>query len=250
MKMKGIILAGGLGTRLYPLTKVTNKHLLPVGTEPMIYNPIRQLTSAGIRDILIVTSIDHMGDIVRLLGSGNEFGCRFSFKVQESAGGIAQALALAEDFSKGSSIAVILGDNILTHSIRPYVEAFKRQRDGAMVLLKKVGEPERYGIAALDEKGKMVISIQEKPKRPKSDFAVIGVYLYDSQVFDIIRRSRPSRRGELEITSINNAYLKLGKLRYDFYMGEWTDAGTFESLFFANKLLLDSKNRIVHWTRK
>jgi len=202
--MKGIILAGGTGTRLFPLTKVTNKHLLPVGKEPMVFNPIRQLTSAGITEMLIVTSKEHMGDVVRLLGSGAEFGCNFTFKVQDNPGGIAHALALAEGFAKDERVVVILGDNILTHSIRPYVDAFKKQASGAKVLLKKVGDPERFGVAALDEQKKMIMQIEEKSPNPKSDYAVIGVYMYDNQVFDFIRSIKPSDRGELEITSVNN----------------------------------------------
>lgn len=181
--MKGVILAGGTATRLFPLTKVTNKHLLPVGKEPMIFNPIRQLLSAGITDILVVTGKDHMGEIVRLLGSGIDFNCNFTFRVQEKAGGIADALALAKGFADGDRIVVILGDNILTHSIRKYVQTFEKQSAGAKVLLKRVGDPERFGVAALDERNKMIIQIEEKPEKPKSDYAVIGVYMYDSSVF-------------------------------------------------------------------
>ena len=177
--MKGIILAGGTGTRLFPLTKVTNKHLLPVGKEPMIFNPIRQLISAGVTDILIITSKDHMGEIVRLLGSGSDFNCSFTFKVQDTPGGIAHALSLAKDFANNDRMTVILGDNILTHSIRPHVEAYMHQAKGARVLLKKVGDPERFGVAALDEQRKMILEIEEKPKQPRSNYAVIGVYLYD-----------------------------------------------------------------------
>jgi len=243
--MKGVILAGGLGTRLYPLTKVTNKHLLPVGREPMIFNPIKQLLSCGIRDILVVTSKEHIGDIVGLLGSGDEFNCNFTFKVQDNAGGIAHALALAENFANKERIVVILGDNILTNSIRPYVDAFNKQKTGAKVLLKKVGKPERYGIAALDEMSKMIMRIAEKPDKPKSDFAVIGVYMYDDKVFDLIRKIKPSKRGELEITSVNNRYIELGELTHEIIEGEWTDAGTFESLAYANKLLLAIGNELI-----
>jgi glucose-1-phosphate thymidylyltransferase len=243
--MKGVILAGGIGTRLHPLTKVTNKHLLPVGKEPMIYNPVKQLTSAGIKDILVVTSKEHMGDIVGLLGSGSELGCNLTFKVQEKPLGIAHALSLAEGFSNGERIVVVLGDNILTHSIRPYVESFKRQKDGAKVLIKKVGEPERYGVAALDEKKKMIVQIEEKPDQPESDYAVIGVYMYDSSVYDHIRAIEPSERGEYEITSVNNRYIEDRKLTHDVIRGEWTDAGTFESLLQANEMLLRNGNRII-----
>jgi glucose-1-phosphate thymidylyltransferase len=173
--VKGIVLAGGTGTRLFPLTKVTNKHLLPVGKEPMIFNPIRQLVSAGITDILVVTSKDHMGEIVRNLGSGSEFGCEFTYRVQEDPRGIAHALSLAEDFVGKERMVVILGDNILTRSIRPHVRAYGMQETGARVLLKRVGDPERYGVAALDERSKMILEIEEKPEKPRSDYAVIGV---------------------------------------------------------------------------
>ena len=240
--MKGVILAGGKGTRLYPLTRVTNKHLLPVGKEPMIYNPIKQLLSVGIKEILIVTSKEHMGDVVRLLGSGKEFGCDFTFKVQEEAKGIAHALLLAEDYATRDNIVVILGDNITTHSIKPYVENFKKQNSGAKVLLRKVSDPERYGIAALDEL--KVIKIEEKPKEPQSNYAVIGIYMYDNKVFDIIKTLKPSVRGEYEITSVNNEYIKNSELTYDILKGEWTDAGTFESLQYASKMTFKYDNNI------
>lgn len=241
--IKGVILAGGMGTRLYPLTKATNKHLLPVGREPMIFHLIRQMRLAGIEDILVVTSTDHMGDVVRCLGSGEEFGCALSYKVQEKAGGIAHALALAENFAGGSPICVILGDNIFEYSIAPYVEGFRKQQTGARVLLKQVGDPERYGVAALDEH--QVIEIEEKPAQPKSSLAVVGLYLYDDQVFDIIRGIEPSARGEYEITSVNNAYIARGQLQYDVCVGQWTDAGTFESLAEANRILGATQNRIL-----
>lgn len=243
--MKGVILAGGIGTRLYPLTKVINKHLLPVGKEPMIFNPIRQLISAGIVDILVVTGKDHMGEIVRLLGGGSDFKCNFTFRVQEKAGGIADALSLAEDFVGTDQFVVILGDNILTHSIREYVETFKLQPRGARILLKRVGAPERFGVAALDEQNKMIIQIEEKPENPKSDYAVIGVYMYDPKVFEIIRGIIPSERGELEITSVNNWYVKNNMVSYDIIKGDWTDAGTFESLLQANQMLFSIDNIIV-----
>ena len=242
--MKGVILAGGTGTRLYPLTKVTNKHLLPVGKEPMIFNPIRQLLSAGITEILVVTGKDHMGEIVRLLGSGSDFDCNFTFRVQEKAGGIADALALAKVFANGDRLVVILGDNILTHSIRKYVDAFKKQPVGAKVLLKRVGDPERFGVAALDERNKMIMQIEEKPENPRSDYAVIGVYMYDPLVFDVIQSITPSERGELEITSVNNWYVEQNTMTYDIIEGEWTDAGTFESLQQANNLLFPINNII------
>jgi glucose-1-phosphate thymidylyltransferase len=242
--MKGVILAGGIGTRLYPLTKVTNKHLLPVGKEPMIFNPIRQLISAGITDILVVTGKDHMGEIVRLLGSGTDFNCNFTFRVQEKPGGIADALALAEVFANGDRLVVILGDNILTNSIRKYVDAFKKQPSGAKVLLKRVGDPDRFGVAALDEKNKMIMHIEEKPENPKSDYAVIGVYMYDPHVFDVIRKIAPSERGELEITSVNNWYVEHSGMTYEVIEGDWTDAGTFESLIYANQILFSINNTI------
>lgn len=210
----------------------------------MIFNPIKQLISAGIKEILVVTSKEHMGEIVRLLGSGREFGCEFTFKVQEDAGGIAQALSLAEVFIGGDSMTVILGDNILTHSIKPHVEEYKRQLSRARVLLKKVGDPERFGVAALDEQKKMIINIEEKPKNPKSSYAVIGVYIYDSSVFDVIRNIIPSERGELEISDVNNEYVRQNQLTYGIVNGNWTDAGTFESYQYANKLLFEIDNEI------
>lgn len=233
--IKGVVLAGGKGLRLYPLTKIANKHLLPVGKEQMILNPIRKLIEAGIKDILVVTSTEHMGDIVNLLGSGAEYGASFTYKVQESAGGIAHALGLAEDFASGKKIVVILGDNITSGSIAPYVESFRKQKEGAKVLLKKVADASRFGIAAIDEH--QVLHIEEKPKKPKSNFAVIGYYMYDSNVFDIIKTLKPSHRGEYEITDVNNVYIKRGSLTYDFLDGDWIDAGTFESLALANEML-------------
>ena len=237
--MKGIILAGGKGTRLYPLTKVTNKHLLPVGTEPMIFNPIRKMVEAGVTQVLIVTSTEHMGDIVNQLGSGKEFGCEFTYRVQEDARGIAHALLLGETFAAGERLLVILGDNIMTGTLVPHVEAFRQQPCGARVLLKKVGDPERFGVAAIDET--QVVQIEEKPQKPKSDYAVIGYYMYDHKVFDIIRGISPSERGELEITSVNNRYIELGEFEYGILEGDWTDAGTFESWQYANQMMLGLK---------
>jgi glucose-1-phosphate thymidylyltransferase len=210
----------------------------------MIFNPIKQLISAEIKEILVVTSKDHMGEIVRLLGSGREFGCEFTFKVQEAAGGIAQALSLSEVFIGGDSMIVILGDNILTHSIKPHVEEYKRQLSRARVLLKKVGDPERFGVAALDEQKRMIIEIEEKPKNPKSSYAVIGVYVYDSTVFNVIRNIKLSERGELEISDVNNEYVRQNQLTYGIVNGNWTDAGTFESYQYANKLLFEIDNEI------
>jgi glucose-1-phosphate thymidylyltransferase len=233
--MKGIILAGGTGSRLFPLTKVTNKHLLPVGHEPMIFHPVKKLIEAGIDEILIVTGVDHMGDVVNLLGSGKDFGCRFTYKVQDEAGGIAQALGLAENFVGKDLSCVILGDNIFQDSIAPYAQSFNEQARGARLLLKQVHDPQRYGVAEID--GGKVVRIVEKPKEPKSDLAVVGVYFYDPDVFDVIRTLKPSGRGELEITDVNNHYLRTGTLRFDRMQGWWTDAGTFESLHHANELI-------------
>jgi glucose-1-phosphate thymidylyltransferase len=234
--MKGVILAGGTGSRLFPLTKVTNKHLLPVGKEPMIFHPVAKLTEAGIDEILIVTGVDHMGDVVNLLGSGREFRCRFTYKVQDEAGGIAQALGLAENFAGSAPLCVILGDNIFEDSIAPFVERFKKQEKGARVLLKKVHDPQRYGVVELSKDGR-ILGIEEKPKQPRSDLAVTGIYFYDAGVFEFVRKLKPSARGELEITDVNTGYLKKGELHCDVMSGWWTDAGTFESLRLANELL-------------
>ncbi len=236
--MKGVILAGGTGSRLYPLTKVTNKHLLPVGNKPMIFYPIERLTEAGIEEILIVTGIDHMGDVVTLLGSGKDFGCKFTYKVQDEAGGIAQALLLAEHFASGDKISVILGDNIFIDRLSKYIKKFDKQGKGARVLIKEVPDPERFGVVEI--KGEKIISVEEKPKKPKSNYVVTGIYMYDDQVFDIIRGLRPSKRGELEITDVNSAYLKRNELEYDVLVGWWTDAGTFETLKRAT-LLVEGK---------
>jgi glucose-1-phosphate thymidylyltransferase len=240
--IKGVILAGGRGSRLDPLTEITNKHLLPVGKEPMIWHPVKQMVMSGIREIMVITSTHHMGDVVNSLGSGRRFGCEFTYRVQEQAGGIAHALALCENFAAQQRIAVLLGDNIFEYSIAPHLEAFRQQRNGARVLLKEVGDPERYGVAALDEKH--VIAIEEKPANPKSNYAVVGCYMYDNKVFDLIRDTQPSTSGELEITTVNNLYIKLGWLQYGFVRGRWTDAGTFESLSEANSLLLATGNEI------
>jgi len=236
MDLKGVILAGGTGSRLMPLTKVTNKHLLPVGHKPMIYYPIEKLISIGIDEILIVTGVEHMGDVVSLLGSGKDFGCRFTYKVQDEAGGIAQALALAEDFAQGQLLVVILGDNIFEGGLKVYAEKFISQKTGARLLLKQVQNPQRFGVAEVS--GGKVISIEEKPKEPKSDYAVTGIYFYDASVFDIIRTLKPSARGELEISHVNSAYIAKGQLAYDILDGWWTDAGTFDSLNKANELAI------------
>ena len=240
--MKGIILTGGKGTRLYPLTKVTNKHLLPVGKEPMIYNPIKQLASAAIKDILVITSTEHMGDIVNVLGSGEEFGVDFTYKVQETAAGVADALRLGEDFADKEKIVVVLADNVAVRSIKPYVDSFRKQEKGARVLLKEVSEPTSFGIAALDEQ--KIVEIEEKPGIPKTNFAVIGYYMYDEEVFEIIRQQKLSERGEFEITDVNNEYIRRGEMEYDILEGDWADAGTFESLQIANQMLLKCNNEI------
>jgi glucose-1-phosphate thymidylyltransferase len=235
MNLRGVVLAGGTGSRLRPLTKVTNKHLLPVGQKPMIYYPIQKLTGVGIEEILIVTGVEHMGDVVGLLGSGKEFGCRFTYKVQDEAGGIAQALGLAENFANGQSLAVILGDNIFQANLKVHVERFMNQGGGARLLLKQVPDPERFGVAEIHD-GK-VLGVEEKPKKPKSNYAITGIYLYDHAVFDIIRTLKPSDRGELEITDVNNAYIREGQLACDVLDGWWTDAGTFESLVRASEMV-------------
>jgi glucose-1-phosphate thymidylyltransferase len=232
--MKGIILAGGTGSRLFPLTKVTNKHLLPVARKPMIYHPIEKLIEIGIQEILIVTGVEHMGDVVSLLGSGKDFGCRFTYKVQDEAGGIAQAMGLAETFANKDLLAVILGDNVFKDNLKPFADAFKKQKKGARILIKEVSDPQRFGVVEL--KDGEIVSIEEKPKKPKSNYVITGIYFYDHQVFDIIRKLKPSGRGELEISDVNRAYLKKGGLGYDVLSGWWTDAGTFESLERATLL--------------
>ena len=234
--MKGVILAGGLGTRLYPLTKVTNKHLLPVYDKPMIYYPIQTLINAGIDDILIVTGGNNAGDFLRLLGNGKEFGLKhINYTYQEGEGGIAEALGLAEFFAAREKICVVLGDNLIEKNIRKAVEAFRMQKEGAKILLKEVPDPQRFGVPEL--KGDQVVRIEEKPKEPKSKYAVIGIYLYDATVFDMIKGLKPSQRGELEITDVNNHYIKRGMMTWDILEGWWTDAGTFESLLHANDLV-------------
>jgi len=233
--MKGVILAGGLGTRLHPLTKITNKHLLPIYDQPMIYYPLRTLVEAGINDILLVTGGNNAGDFLKLLGNGKEFGLKhLNYTYQEGEGGIAEALGLAEYFSEGDSVIVILGDNIIEKSIKIAVENFKQQGDGAKILLKEVEDPQRFGVAELD--GEKVVNIVEKPKQPKSNLIVIGVYMYDSEVFNIIKTLKPSERAELEITDVNNHYIQDNKMTFEVLDGWWTDAGTFESLYRANSL--------------
>jgi glucose-1-phosphate thymidylyltransferase len=233
--MKGIVLAGGTGSRLWPLTKVTNKHLLPVGRVPMIFHPIQKLLGAGVRDICVVTGSEHMGDVVGLLGSGKDFDCEFTYRVQDRAGGIAEALGLAENFARGGPVCAILGDNVFHDDLGPFVRRFIEQDKGARILLKEVSDPERFGVAEIS--GDRIVGIEEKPLAPKSKLAVTGVYLYDSRVFEIVRACRPSARGELEITDVNNAYVAWGEMGYDILAGWWTDAGTFESLARAHELV-------------
>jgi len=235
--MKGIVLAGGTGSRLFPLTKVTNKHLLPIGTKPMIYYPIEKLIEAGMDEILIVTGTEHMGDVVGLLGSGVEFNCRFTYKVQDQAGGIAQALGLAENFCGGDSMTVILGDNIFEASLAKAAQSWNG--NGAKILIKEVQDPQRYGVAELD--GDRIIGIEEKPKNPKSNYCVTGIYMYDGGVFDVIKTLKPSGRGELEITDVNNHYISQGIMGYDMLDGWWTDAGTPDSYRIANELAYSSE---------
>jgi len=240
--MKGVILAGGLGKRLYPLTKITNKHLLPVYNKPMIYYSIESLVEAGISDILIVTGGNNAGDFLRLLGNGAEFGCHLNYTYQQGEGGIAEALGLAEHFVGEDRVVVVLGDNIMEKSIASYVERFLTQSSGARIILKEVDDPGRFGMA--DFQGERIISIVEKPQNSNLTLAVTGVYMYDASVFQIVKRLEPSGRGELEITDVNNAYIERGDLMYDRLDGWWTDAGTFESLIRANQLMVEQVERI------
>jgi glucose-1-phosphate thymidylyltransferase len=237
--MKGVILAGGLGTRLHPLTKITNKHLLPVYDRPMIYYPLQTLINAGITDIMIVTGGSNAGDFLRLLGNGKEFGLKhINYTYQEGEGGIAQALSLAEYFADNEPICVILGDNLIEGNIVSAVKDFKEQKNGAKILLKEVPDPERFGVAEIVE-GKLV-GLEEKPRAPKSNLAVIGIYMYDNRVFDIVKTLKPSGRGELEITDVNNAYIETREMTWGMLEGWWTDAGTFESLLRATILVSQS----------
>lgn len=234
--MKGVILAGGTGSRLFPLTKVTNKHLLPVYNKPMIYYPIETLTNAGLRDIMIVSGKGHAGHFLELLGYGQQFGARFSYAVQETAGGIAQALGLVEDFAHGDSVVVVLGDNIFEDDFSDAIRAFGEQERGARIFLKEVPNPSSYGVAEVD--GSRVVRIVEKPKEPKTNLAVVGMYMYDPRVFEIIRTLKPSARGELEITDVNNAYIGEETMRYDILEGWWGDGGeSFESWLQASLLV-------------
>ncbi|HEV2445955.1 MAG TPA: sugar phosphate nucleotidyltransferase, partial [Candidatus Sulfopaludibacter sp.] len=240
--MKGVVLAGGLGTRLHPLTRVINKHLLPVYNQPMIYYPIQTLVDAGIRDILIVTGGRNSGDFLRLLANGKEFGLKhINSTYQEGEGGIADALALAQHFADGQKICVILGDNIIEGSIREAAERFREQPRGAHILLKEVPDAERFGVAEVA--GPRIVGIEEKPRQPKSNYAVTGIYMYDASVFDKIQTLVPSGRGELEITDVNNAYIDEGTMTFSFLEGWWTDAGTFDSLLRATNLVAQSAAR-------
>jgi len=234
--VKGVVLAGGLGTRLLPLTRVTNKHLLPVYNKPMIYYPIQTLVNAGVQNIMLVTGGNNAGDFLKLLGNGKEFGLRhLDYTYQEGEGGIADALRLAEHFADGEPICVVLGDNIIERNILRAAQAFREQKTGARILLKEVKDPQRFGVPILD--GQRVVKIEEKPESPSSPYAVTGVYFYDSRVFEIIKTLKPSGRGELEITDVNNADIATGDLTWDALDGWWTDAGTIESLLLANQLV-------------
>ena len=236
--MKGVILAGGLGTRLYPLTKITNKHLLPIFDRPMIYYPIEALVNAGVTDIMIVTGGKKSGDFLSLLGNGSDFGLKhLNYTYQKGEGGIAEALGLCAHWAAGDDICVILGDNIIEENIARAVRNFREQKGGAKIMLKEVHDPERFGVAEL--KGEKVVGIEEKPKNPVSNLAVIGIYMYDARVFEVIKTLEPSDRGELEITDVNNWYIRDGSMTYEVLEGWWTDAGTFESLRRAANLVAE-----------
>jgi glucose-1-phosphate thymidylyltransferase len=236
-RLRGVVLAGGTGSRLMPLTRVTNKHLLPVGRVPMIFHPLGKLGEAGITEVLLVTGREHMGDVMELLGSGRELGLDLTYRVQDEAGGIAEALSLAEGFARGGPVCVILGDNIFTDDLQPFVDKYMESGSGAMVLLKEVPDPERFGVATLSADGGRVERIDEKPAEPARGLAVTGIYFYDSKVYEIIRDLKPSARGELEITDVNNAYIERGEMLFGTFVGEWTDAGTPMSYQRANRLL-------------
>ena len=237
--MKGIILAGGTGSRLYPLTKVTNKHLLPVYDKPMIYYPLQTLIDAGIKDIMIVSGRGHAGHFLELLGSGCEFGARFTYEIQDKAGGIAQALGLAEDFADNDNITVILGDNIFQDNIKDAVHSFE---NGAHIFLKSVSDAHRFGVAEIDKNNGRVIGIEEKPVSPKSDLAVTGLYIYSNDVFNVVKTLKPSGRGELEITDVNNHYISKDAMKFTMLDGYWSDAGTFESLLRASVIVEKYRN--------
>jgi glucose-1-phosphate thymidylyltransferase len=238
MNLRGVILAGGKGTRLGELTRVTNKHLLPVGPYPMVYHPLKKMVGAGIRDILLVSGTEHMGDFVELLGSGREHSCNLTYRVQDEAGGIAQALGLAELHCRGMRSLVILGDNVFRDPLGMFLSEANQSPESAWVALKQVQDPGRYGVAEL--KGNRIVSIEEKPQQPKSDYAVAGIYLYPIDVYDVVKKLRPSARGELEITDVNRHYLEAGRLGYTILPGYWTDAGTLDSLAVANALVREA----------
>ncbi|WP_031500055.1 sugar phosphate nucleotidyltransferase [Bryobacter aggregatus] len=240
--MKGVVLAGGTGSRLFPLTKVTNKHLMPIYDKPMIYYPVQTLVAAGIDEIMVVTGGRSSGDFLRLLGNGKDFGLKhLNYAYQDGEGGIADALSLAEHFADGDKICVILGDNIIEKDIRAAADAFRKQEKGAKILLKEVQDAERFGVAEM--RGDKIVGIEEKPVRPKSNYAVTGIYMYDGSVFDKVNRLIPSDRNELEITDVNNFYIREGTMTYDFLDGWWTDAGTFESLLRAANLVAQTQNK-------
>ena len=239
--MKGIILAGGGGSRLYPVTKVINKHIIPIGDKPMIIHAVEKLVEAGLHNILIVGSGDGLGDIIKLLGSGKDFSCKLSYKVQDEANGIAKALEAGKDFADKKPITVLLGDNIFQDSLREYVEEFKRKPQGARVFLKEVSDPGRYGIAEVN-RGR-IVSIEEKPKNPRTNYCVTGIYMYDAEVFEIIKKLKPSARGEYEISDVNMAYLNRGELSHRILKGWWVDAGTFDSLKEAIQLVSEKRER-------
>ncbi len=240
--MKGVVLAGGTGSRLFPLTKVTNKHLMPIYDRPMIYYPIQTLVAAGIDEIMVVTGGRNSGDFLRLLGNGKDFGLKhLNYAYQDGEGGIADALSLAEHFADGDKICVVLGDNIIEKDIRSAADAFRKQERGAKILLKEVQDAERFGVAEM--RGEKIVGIEEKPVRPKSNYAVTGIYMYDGTVFDKVNKLIPSDRNELEITDVNNFYIREGSMTYDFLDGWWTDAGTFESLLRAANLVAQTQHK-------
>ena len=239
--IKGVILAGGTGSRLYPCTKITNKHLLPVYNKPMIYYPLYTLINAGIKDILIISGIEHAGDFLKLLGSGKDFGVRLTYEIQDEAAGIAQALSLAEDFVDADKLVAILGDNIFEDDIKKHVFDFSYSFDGAKIFLKRIPDANRFGVAEI--KNGKIVGVEEKPKKPKSNYAVAGLYMYDRRVFNIIKNLKPSKRGEYEITDVNNEYIKKRQMSYTILKGFWSDAGTFDSLLRASELILKLENK-------
>ena len=241
--IKGVILAGGTGSRLYPCTRITNKHLLPVYNKPMVYYPLYTLINAGLKDILIVSGTEHAGDFLKLLGSGKEFGARLTYEMQDEAAGIAQALSLAEDFVDADKVVAVLGDNIFEDSIKKHATDFLNSRDGAKIFLKQTPDAKRFGVAEI--KNGKVLGIEEKPRKPKSDYAVTGLYMYDRSVFSIIKNLKPSKRDEYEITDVNNEYIKKGQMSYAVLKGFWSDAGTFDSLLRASEVIKKMESRKI-----